>query len=136
MTLRFTVPGLPIAQPRQRHAVIAGHVRNYTPTDAPVNSFKAAARLLAKAAHRGELITGPVRLTVDFVFPVPKKLKSNYVTKRPDADNLAKGVMDALNLVIWKDDSQVAELIVRKMYGFAQTNVTIEELPLCNPPLQ
>ena len=37
--ISLTVPGLPVAQPRQRHALIAGFVRNYTPKAAPVNAF-------------------------------------------------------------------------------------------------
>ena len=36
---------------------------------------------------------------------------------KPDADNLAKFVLDALNGVYYKDDSQIYELIVRKQYG-------------------
>ena len=44
-------------------------------------------------------------------------------------DNVAKAVLDAINGVAWHDDSQVAELIVRKSYGTAvATEVTIAEL--------
>lgn len=28
--VQFVVPAVPVAQPRQRHALVAGHVRNYT----------------------------------------------------------------------------------------------------------
>lgn len=36
--------------------------------------------------------------------------------KKPDLDNLAKPVLDALNGVLWVDDSQVCSLYVQKMY--------------------
>ena len=36
---------------------------------------------------------------------------------KPDADNLAKFVMDALNGTYYKDDSQVCALHVMKRYG-------------------
>ena len=36
---------------------------------------------------------------------------------KPDADNIAKAVLDALNGVIWVDDKQVVELTVKKYYG-------------------
>lgn len=38
-------------------------------------------------------------------------------TKRPDADNYLKTVGDALNGVIWKDDSAIVEATVRKWWA-------------------
>lgn len=38
-------------------------------------------------------------------------------TKKIDCDNLAKAILDSLNGIAYKDDSQVCELSVRKMYG-------------------
>lgn len=38
-------------------------------------------------------------------------------TKKPDADNIAKVVLDALNNICYKDDTQVVELIVNKYYS-------------------
>lgn len=38
-------------------------------------------------------------------------------TKKPDADNLAKAVMDALNGVAWEDDSQVVRVSIFKEYA-------------------
>lgn len=36
---------------------------------------------------------------------------------RPDVDNYAKGVKDALNGIMYKDDSQITKLTVRKYYA-------------------
>ena len=36
-------------------------------------------------------------------------------TRKPDADNVAKSVLDALNGVAWLDDAQVTHLSVRKL---------------------
>lgn len=36
---------------------------------------------------------------------------------KPDVDNYAKGIKDALNGIIWKDDSQVVDLRVQKFYS-------------------
>lgn len=44
----------------------------------------------------------------------PKKCEGIEDTVRPDADNIAKSCLDALNGVAYCDDSQVVELIVRK----------------------
>ena len=49
-------------------------------------------------------------------------------TKKPDADNIAKAVCDALNGIAYKDDSQVVDLTVRKYYSkFPRVQVFISE---------
>ncbi len=37
--------------------------------------------------------------------------------KKPDIDNVVKAVLDALNGVAYRDDTQVIELHVRKSYS-------------------
>lgn len=44
----------------------------------------------------------------------PKRVESEADTFKPDVDNIAKNVLDALNGIAWDDDSQVVELLVRK----------------------
>lgn len=121
----FFVPGLPVAQPRQRIRVRSGKGRvfaqNYTPSDSPVNAFKAAVKLLAGSSWSGSPIDGPVRLDLDFVFPRPRAMiwKSKPMprlrhSKKPDRDNLEKSVMDALKGLVWIDDAQVCDGEVRK----------------------
>jgi Holliday junction resolvase RusA-like endonuclease len=36
---------------------------------------------------------------------------------RPDADKLIRAVLDALTGKVWRDDCQVAELLIRKRYA-------------------
>lgn len=38
-------------------------------------------------------------------------------SKKPDIDNIVKAVLDALNKVAYRDDTQVVELQVRKQYS-------------------
>lgn len=49
--------------------------------------------------------------------------------KRPDADNLAKAILDALNGHAYNDDSAIAMLTVRKYQttGASRVEVIIEE---------
>jgi Holliday junction resolvase RusA-like endonuclease len=60
----------------------------------------------------------PVEVWMAFWLPAPKNLKPGIVelvTVRPDIDNYAKAVLDALtNVGLWHDDSQVAVLHARK----------------------
>ncbi|HHL2031183.1 RusA family crossover junction endodeoxyribonuclease [Clostridium perfringens] len=37
-------------------------------------------------------------------------------TKKPDADNIAKIILDSLNGIAYKDDSQIIELMVVKRH--------------------
>jgi Holliday junction resolvase RusA-like endonuclease len=38
-------------------------------------------------------------------------------TKKPDLDNVAKAIIDGMNGIIFKDDSQITSLHVTKVYG-------------------
>ena len=75
----------------------------------------------------------PLSMTIEqYVIP-PKSLlsvKSRYAdnlkamhkgtlrpTKKPDLDNIAKSICDALNGIAYHDDKQIVELVVRKFYG-------------------
>lgn len=136
--ISFSVASVPVAQPRQRHRIIAGNgrqfVSNYTPTKAPVNAFKAACQLAATTAYQGQPLEGPIKVTIVFVMPRPKALiwKTRDMPrvpsdKKPDIDNLYKSVVDCLNQVIWGDDSQIVEAILRKVVasGSEQPHVEI-----------
>jgi Holliday junction resolvase RusA-like endonuclease len=37
--------------------------------------------------------------------------------KKPDIDNLAKSVLDGMNGIVWRDDSQIVSLHVTKVYA-------------------
>lgn len=49
--------------------------------------------------------------------PVDKKRLTSYPSRRPDIDNMAKLVMDALNGVIWEDDAQIVGLQAVKIWA-------------------
>lgn len=123
--IRFVVPWEPVAQPRQRHAIRGKGARqfiaNYTPANHPVNAFKQACQLTAKTAMCGPLLDGPIRLNVLAVFSRPssmiwKKREMPRVRKttKPDFDNVAKALCDALTGIVWKDDAQIASATIEK----------------------
>lgn len=128
----FTLDREPVAKGRAR----SGQGRHYTPK-ATVDA-EMMMRTAARRAGATEL-DGPVGLKVEFIFEPPASwpkyrreaaiaASAPKVTK-PDTDNLAKLVKDALNGVAWADDAQVADLRVSKFYGRKpQTKVTIYRL--------
>ena len=132
MTITFVIPGIPCAWARAR---LHGKM-HFTPKkqeSAMVNVQLAAANVM----RNYEPLTGPVRLAVSAVWPWPKSWSAkkrreagaHYKTSKPDADNVAKLVADALNGIVWLDDAQVAELRATKQYGLSgATYVTVEAL--------
>lgn len=61
--------------------------------------------------------TGPVALSLVFHLKKPKSSKNKHPMVRPDVDNYVKTVMDALNGVLFDDDSQVVSLSAKKKYS-------------------
>lgn len=74
----------------------------------------------AQCGGRFAPIEGPIHLEiiVHRALPKsrPKKVHSEPDTFKPDADNIAKNVMDALNGIAWNDDSQITRLTVIKSH--------------------
>lgn len=72
-------------------------------------------------------LDGPIELSIYFFMPIPKgtskRLREQMInrvilpTKRPDADNLAYLVTNALKELVYIDDSQVCAQHVYKFYG-------------------
>ena len=124
--LEFTVEGTPKAQPRVRACVRGRHASVYTPDTA--DAWKADVRRSAQAkCQTPEPLRGPLSVHLTFLMPRPKSRKVDvWHTSRPDADNLAKAILDALgDACIWCDDAQVAMLGAQKRY------VTGDEAPGC-----
>jgi crossover junction endodeoxyribonuclease RusA len=70
------------------------------------------------ASERGLYMFG-VRLSIAFFLPRPKTLprKVSAHVKAPDLDKLVRAVADAMTNVIFRDDSQVVELVAQKLYA-------------------
>lgn len=118
--IQFTVFHLPVARPRQRVGVRAGHAVTYTKREHPIHGFKAAvatatARAIKAATGRPYLECFAARVDILFAFPGPtsaaKNPKPKPMTrhvKKPDRDNLDKAVLDAVK-ALWRDDSLVTD---------------------------
>ena len=89
-------------------------------------------RLLAELLpHRpGKISEKPIRLIVFFAFDVKDKQKwGKYKTTRPDTDNCLKLLKDLMTGLWYKDDSQVVDERVVKVYSEqASIMIKIEEL--------
>lgn len=124
--LHFWVSGIPKPQPRVKACRRGNHASVYDPGTADGWKLLVGAGLNIHW-NRVQFI-GPLRLVLAFVMPRPKAhfnrhgdVKYNapaWCEKRPDLDNLAKAVMDAMTQIqVWRDDSQVVQLEVGKGFG-------------------
>lgn len=72
--------------------------------------------------NRIHITDRPIALQITFCYKYRKgtkdadKLLPMYFCKRPDIDNLAKLVMDAMNGLVYEDDAQVVKLRCEKVY--------------------
>ena len=125
--IQITVLGEPTAQKRHRHFKRGSHVQTYDPSKEKKQDFL----WIAQQSAPEEPISHPVHLQVGLFFGRPKShygtgKNSNVLkpsaptlhTQKPDIDNIAKFLMDAMNKVFWKDDSVICSLTVKKRYDF------------------
>jgi Holliday junction resolvase RusA-like endonuclease len=120
------VPGKPVPASRGRAFVQGGRIIVTTPPG--YRRWKNDAGVLARQAMAGrEPLTCPVELSVQAYVPIAPgwpawrkdAARHNDIEPcgSPDLDNIIKAAMDALNQVVWVDDSQVVELEAGKQYS-------------------
>lgn len=124
-TVHFFVPGKPQGKGRPRAVARGKYVRMYTPEKTA--SYESTVALAASQAMGGrQPIDGPVSVVMQIAMQVPaswsKRKQANALdgivlpTTKPDADNVVKAVFDAINGVVWCDDTQVVDLRLVKRY--------------------
>ncbi len=109
--------------------------RNGTFDPKESKDYKSFVRLVASQIAPDELITEEIKLNIVVYRKIPKSFskKKHLASRRwrfktkPDIDNLVKSIKDGLSKVLWYDDSQVTELVARKLYSDnPRAEVTIE----------
>ena len=133
--ISFSIPIKPQGKARPRFTK-TGHA--YTPKN--TRDYEKAIELSAQQAMGGKVpLECALRVTIKAVFEPPrswsKTKRAGFIAfsyphdKKPDCDNIAKAALDAMNGIVFLDDKQIAELIVRKTYGAAD-RVTVVVQPL------
>lgn len=119
--IRFIVVGEPRGKGRPRFTRCG---RPYT--DKKTQAYEAMIQNVYRQCF-GTMHEGPVSVMIHANHSVPKSWSKAAramalsgevaATRKPDADNIAKIVLDALNGLAWHDDTQVVELTVTKSYA-------------------
>jgi Holliday junction resolvase RusA-like endonuclease len=128
--MKITIPEKPIPKARPR----------FTKRGFAYSSQKkeeTAIKLLIKSMYKEEPMECALEIEVIFYMPIPKGtsnrkklvLAGQYHTKRPDLDNLEKFIVDSMNGIVFKDDSQIALSSTMKIYGLEpRTEITVKGL--------
>lgn len=121
----FHVAGAAIGKGRPRFARRGAHVIAYTPekTKAYESEIKAAA-MLAMAGNQVAMGAVYVDIVIHVEPPASwsKKRRAEALADvtfpmgKPDIDNVTKGILDAMNGIVYGDDKQVVQMTVVKRY--------------------
>jgi Holliday junction resolvase RusA-like endonuclease len=135
--IRIELLGPPRGKGRPRFSTRNGFAMAHP--DKKTETYEACLRHEASVAMAGRApLDGPLRLTVQADLPIPASWSGKRQREaaegliRPttrsaaDLDNIIKSV-DALNKVVWLDDSQIVSIDARKFYSTRPRLVLIVE---------
>lgn len=123
--MKFSVNIKPKAKGRPRFVRRGSFVSTYTPktTSDYEKTIREAFIEQCKGQYDKEY-TGMIKMSIWAFFEPPKsyskkkklELLETPHLKKPDSDNIAKSILDALNGIAWKDDSQISDIDIHKYY--------------------
>lgn len=114
----YEIPGKPIPLQRHRH----DGKKCFDPQKKEKQQMQWHIKILTSglfAAH------GAIKLIVEYHMPIPKSYSrkralecvGEYHIKKPDLSNLIKFTEDALNGMVWEDDSIISHIEAKKFYS-------------------
>lgn len=128
-TLKFTVPGAVQAKQSARFRNAGKFIQSYQPAKV-INYANWVKQCFIQAfpnhnpmIYEGKMLA--IKTIAYFEIPQSKSKKFKELAregkirpiKRPDTDNIAKNIKDALNKIAFPDDSQIVTEIIEKFYS-------------------
>jgi len=123
--LKFIYDGEPKPAPRPRITNVGGYGRFYDPGSKDKAKIKKYVKELLPEGY--DVIDAEIYIDIKTFKPLIKSFSKKEVflaearilrpDKRPDVDNYAKTVLDALNGTIWTDDSRIVAMNIEKYYS-------------------
>jgi Holliday junction resolvase RusA-like endonuclease len=134
--VNFSIDANPVPKGRPRFRRTKTFITTYTPKK--TLDFEELVRKHSKESMGPtDLLETPISVYLYFRLPIPQSYSKKATeaclsgfrhTKRPDLDNLIKTVLDGMNGVIYKDDSQITCLHCTKVYSNVPgVNILIKE---------
>jgi hypothetical protein len=136
LVVTFTVDGNPVPKSRPRFARRGQFVQTYT--DAKTIDYETQVAMKARLAiGASEPLQGALTVFLYLRYAVPasysKKRKEACLAglefpKRIDIDNVYKSITDAMNGIVYLDDSQIVEAHIKKVYAEESgANIMVQE---------
>ena len=135
MYIGFVIPGPPQGKARPRVVRMKnGASVSYTP-DKTV-AYEELVRQVYRSQNSFVFENDvPIQVSISALFPIPKsasrKKREDMLsgrilpTKKPDCDNIAKIICDALNGIAYHDDSQIVRCVVDKRFDSGTGHVCV-----------
>ena len=130
MKYQFEVPGEIVGKERPRVNMYTGRV--YTPGKTKDYEFLVQQYFKMKYPIY-EMLEGRLSINIIAYLKIPKSTSKAKVeemlenkispTKKPDVDNIAKSILDAMNNFVFKDDNQVSKISVEKRFALEEKAV-------------
>jgi Holliday junction resolvase RusA-like endonuclease len=136
--IAFVIPGTPVGKGRPKFARRGSYVTTYTPEKTAI--YENLVKVKAQEAMNGRpVIEGAVSVVVGLYVTPPASWSQKkqhaalageiFPTSKPDVDNVIKGIFDACNEIVWRDDKQACDVFVIKRYDqTARATVKVSEL--------
>jgi Holliday junction resolvase RusA-like endonuclease len=133
----FDIEGNPIPKGRPRFRRTKTFITTYTPKKT-LDFEDQVKKASQDSMGNVEPLETPISVYLYFRLPIPQSYSKKAVeaclsgsqrhVKRPDLDNLAKSVLDGMNGIVFKDDSQITSLHCTKVYSnVAGVNILVKE---------
>jgi Holliday junction resolvase RusA-like endonuclease len=146
MIIKFIIPGEPKPKQSARFRNVKGKgdkkdfIMSYQTKKVLDNASDIGKSVLSQLPLGFVPYDEAIGVSIKFVFPPLKSWNkamkdlfksgvSIYKVSKPDVDNLQKSVFDAMNGIVYIDDSRVARVEVEKVYGIVP-RIEVEFYPL------
>jgi Holliday junction resolvase RusA-like endonuclease len=133
----FRVDANPVGKQRARYVKRGNFVSTYTPEK--TRTYETLIRDAAiEAMGTSEPLETPVSLYLYIRVPIPKSYSKKKVEaclngsekpiRKPDGSNILKSIEDGMNLIVYKDDSQIVNFHITKVYStLAGVDICVKE---------
>lgn len=137
-TAFLTIECEPLGKARPRVTAHGPFAHAYTPKKTKDYELKIKNEYLQKYGYKN-ILEGPIEANIKAYFSTPKSVSkriknemlNNFIghTTKPDTDNVCKAILDALNGVAYKDDSQIIRMKSEKLYSeIPRIEIELKEL--------
>ncbi len=115
--VRLDIPGTPVPQGSKTAFVVGGRAV-LAEANKRLKPWREHVARVARAQAGGFEFTGPVAVTLLFLFERPKSVKRALPSVKPDLDKLVRAIFDGLTAAgVWTDDALVVDVRAVKRYA-------------------